>query len=98
MIVEYVRYTIDAAQRAAFDAAYVKAGVVLSRSPNCLDWDLTRCHEDPSSYVLRIRWDSIDGHLRTFRGSGMFQDFVTAIRDYIPAITKMRHYEVIGRR
>lgn len=98
MIVEYVRYTIAPTERAAFEADYAKAGVVLSRSTNCLDWELARCHDDPGSYVLRIRWDSIDGHLRTFRGSGLFQDFITAIRDYVPAIAEMRHYEVIGHR
>lgn len=96
MIVEYVRYTVPAVDRARFEEAFSKAGTVLDRSPNCLEWDLARCHDDPGSYILRICWDSVDGHLRTFRGSGLFQDFITAIRDFVPAMLETRHYDVIG--
>jgi quinol monooxygenase YgiN len=96
MIVEYVRYVIPIADRQRFQDAFAKAGAVLSRSLNCLGWDLARCHDDPGSYILRIRWDSVDGHLRTFQGSGLFQDYVTAIRDFVPAMVETRHYDVIG--
>lgn len=42
--------------------------------------------------MLRIEWDSLEGHEQGFRRSPEFQPFLAAIRAYIPAIEEMRHY------
>jgi quinol monooxygenase YgiN len=101
LIVEYIRYTIDADRRAAFEAAYGEAQAALAASSHCLGWELARCTEEPSSYVLRIEWDSVDGHLQGFRRSPEFRAFFAAVRPYVGDIQEMRHYEptaVVGAR
>src|SRR3712207_7799368 len=52
MIVEYVRYTIDAARAEAFEAAYAQAAAALDASPNCLAYDL-RSEEHTSELQSR---------------------------------------------
>jgi hypothetical protein len=54
VIVEYIRYQIPAAEQTAFEDAYVAAEGPLRTSPHCLSWELARCAEDPTQYVLRI--------------------------------------------
>lgn len=98
MIVEYIRYAIDEPRRAAFEAAYADAQDALRASPHCLGWELARCVEDPGQYVLRIEWDSADGHLRGFRRGPQFRAFFAAIGPYVDAIQEMRHYEATGVR
>jgi quinol monooxygenase YgiN len=101
MIVEYVRYTIPADRQAAFEAAYAEAQSALAESPHCLGWELSRCTEEPSSYVLRLEWDSLSGHMEGFRQSPAFRWFFAAIRPYVGDIAEMRHYErtaVTGKR
>lgn len=100
MIVEYIRYTIDAGRAAAFERAYAAAAPALDASPHCLAYDLARCVDDATHYVLRIEWDSADGHLQGFRRSPEFQTFLTAVRPYVGDIAEMRHYAptaVVGR-
>ena len=100
MIVEYVRYAIPAERREAFEAGYARAQSALDASPHCLAWDLARCVEDPTQYVLRIEWDSAEGHLQGFRRSAEFRDFLTGVRPFVGDIVEMRHYEptpVAGR-
>ena len=63
MIVEYIRYTIDTPRQPAFEAAYARARGALEASEHCLRFELARASEDPSSYVVRIEWDSLEGHL-----------------------------------
>ena len=65
---------------------------VLDESPNCLAYELARCHEEPERYVLRIHWDSLEGHLQGFRKSPGFRDFLASIRGYIDDIEEMQHY------
>ena len=94
MIVEYIRYRIDQEQAGAFEEAYRLAAVPLAASAHCVDYELSRCVEEPERYVLRIRWDSLDGHLQGFRGSEEFRDFVAHVRPFVPMIEEMQHYEV----
>jgi len=92
MIVEYIRYSIDEGARAAFEADYALAATSLSASEHCLGYELAVCVEQPSEYVLRIEWDSADGHLQAFRKSPGFRDFFSRIKPYVTAIQEMRHY------
>ena len=100
MIVEYIRYTVPAERRDAFERGYGAAQAPLAASPHCLAYELARCVEDPTQYVLRIEWDSAEGHLQGFRRSAEFRTFFAAIRPFVDGIAEMRHYErtaVAGR-
>lgn len=92
MIVEYVRYTVDEARAEAFEAAYAQASASMDASPHCLGYELSRCVETPESYVLRIEWDSAEGHMQGFRRGPEFGAFFAAIRPYVGDIAEMRHY------
>jgi heme-degrading monooxygenase HmoA len=95
MIVEYIRYTIPAARSSAFETAYTAAGGSLDASPHCLGWELTRGVEDPANYILRIEWDSLEGHDQGFRHSQEFRSFFQHIRPYVSDIVEMRHYAAV---
>jgi quinol monooxygenase YgiN len=100
MIVEYVRYQIDPSQSADFESAYAEAAHSLDHSSHCQAYELARCEEDPNSYILRIEWDSTEGHLQGFRRSPEFGSFFQAIRPYVQQIQEMRHYRIskVARR
>jgi quinol monooxygenase YgiN len=93
MIVEYIRYRIAPEQRTEFEASYSHAQKPLQASPHCLGWELSHGIEEPDHYILRIEWDSLDGHEQGFRTSPEFQEFFSAIRPYVSDIEEMRHYE-----
>jgi hemoglobin len=93
MVIEYIRYEVAGDRREAFEDAYAQAQASLQGSPHCQAWELARCVEEPASYILRIEWDSIEGHLEGFRRSAGFRTFFAAIRPYVNDIQEMRHYE-----
>lgn len=92
MIVEYIRYEVGDAD--AFLSAYESARGALDASSHCLAYELARCTEAPASFILRIEWDSAEGHLRGFRTSPQFPPFFVAIRGFVSEIQEMRHYAV----
>lgn len=94
MIVEYIRYHVSEEQDSALEQAYTRASEAMIQSPHCLAYELARCTEEPASYILRIEWDSIAGHLQGFRKSPEFQSFFRAISPFVSNIQEMRHYEV----
>jgi quinol monooxygenase YgiN len=90
MIVEYIRYEITEPE--PFLRGYEAARAALDTSPHCLSYELSRCTEEPTSFILRIEWDSADGHLHGFRKSAEFAVFLGAVRPFIENIREMRHY------
>jgi len=96
MIVEYTRYKIGEQRRSTFEKDYEKAGEALKASSHCLAYELSHCSEDPAYYVLRIEWDSEEGHLKGFRTSAEFKSFFASVRPYVKDIEEMRHYQVLS--
>ena len=96
MIVEYTRYKIDEQRHSGFENAYKKAVEALETSSHCLAYELSHCTEDPDQFILRIEWDSKEGHLKGFRTSPEFKSFFAAVQPYVNDIEEMRHYQVIS--
>jgi quinol monooxygenase YgiN len=94
MVVEYIRYTVDDARAEAFEEAYRQAAGVLEASEHCERYEVSRCSEDPTKHVVRIEWDSEEGHLSGFRKSPEFGIFFAAVQPFVNDIEEMRHYEV----
>jgi quinol monooxygenase YgiN len=95
MIVEYIRYKIENERHKEFEDAYEKAEKSLTASPHCLQYELSHSVEEPKSYIIRIEWDSQDGHLKGFRTSPEFKTFFEAVRPFYDKIEEMHHYNVI---
>ena len=57
----------------AFKQAYRRAAEALEASAHCERYEVTRCSEDPTQHVVRIEWDSEEGHLSGFRQSPEFR-------------------------
>ncbi|MDR8407976.1 antibiotic biosynthesis monooxygenase [Nonomuraea sp. 3-1Str] len=93
MIVEYIRYRIPDERSVDFEEAYGKAAVFLAKAPQCVDYELSRCVDEPACYILRITWSSAEDHTQGFRNSELFPGFLAAIRPYVGMIEEMRHYE-----
>ena len=100
MVVEYIRYSVPESERAAFEAAYGEAAHSLDASPHCISYELSRGVEEPGHYILRIEWDSIEGHENGFRREPEFGPFFEAIRPYFDEIEEMKHYDptAVGSR
>jgi quinol monooxygenase YgiN len=94
MVVEYIRYNIDTGRAEAFEQAYEAAAEALAASEHCERYEVTRCTEDPTQHVVRIEWESEEGHLQGFRQSSEFRTFFEAVGPFVHDIEEMRHYEV----
>ena len=94
MVVEYIRYRISPDRQEQFEAAYRDAAESLDASDHCLAYELSHGVEEPEHYILRIEWDSLDGHEQGFRRSPEFESFFAAVRPFFDEIEEMRHYDV----
>ena len=94
MIVEYVRYEVPADRRDEFLAAYRAAEEQLRGSENCVRYEVAEGIEEPDHFVVRIEWDSLEGHERGFRGGAQFAAFLAKVKPFFGQIREMKHYRV----
>lgn len=90
MIIEPIRYTIPEEHAPAFLAAYRAAAEELRGSEHCVDYEVSRCTEEPASFVVRIRWTSLEGHLDGFRRAASFPSFFAKVKPFYERIQEMR--------
>jgi heme-degrading monooxygenase HmoA len=95
MIVEIATITIFEGREEEFEAAFRVARKYIADSPHSLTHQLTRCIEHPSRYILRIEWDSLEGHTVGFRGSPVFQDYRALLYPLYAAPPEVVHYSVV---
>jgi heme-degrading monooxygenase HmoA len=93
VVVEYIRYTIDDARTQAFEQAYRRSGEALDASPHCERYEVSRCTEDATRYVVRIEWDSEEGHMTGCRQS---PEFRASSRRSAPSSTTSRRCVITG--
>jgi quinol monooxygenase YgiN len=95
MVIEYIRYTVPAERAAEFEQAYGAASAVLKDDPHCLGYEISQGVEEPEHFVVRIEWDSVQGHEQGFRGSARFGEFFAAVRPFFAEIQEMKHYQIL---
>ena len=94
MVVEYIRYEIDPTRADEFEDAYGRAGALLDASPHCQRWEAARCVDEPAKQIVRIEWDSAEGHLQGFRQSADFKPFLELTQPFYKDIEEMTHYQI----
>lgn len=94
MILEYVRYQLTERSTQQLLDAYAKAAKQLDAAPECLGYEMAVCADDPDALILRINWNSAEGHMTGFRKGPHFPPFLAEIRPFIGEIAEMRHYEL----
>jgi quinol monooxygenase YgiN len=75
MITEIVEIEVKPGEEAAFEAAVAQAIEVFRRSKGCRGMELHRTIEKPSKYRLFVKWETLEDHTVTFRGSENFQEW-----------------------
>ncbi|MDB5075753.1 MAG: antibiotic biosynthesis monooxygenase [Chloroflexi bacterium] len=95
MIIEIATINVQEGREGEFEAAFAKAQRYIAESPHSLNYQLTRCVEHPSRYVLRIEWDSLEGHTMAFRGSDAYQEYRALLYPLYASAPEVVHYNAI---
>ncbi|HEX4402098.1 MAG TPA: antibiotic biosynthesis monooxygenase [Galbitalea sp.] len=95
MVIEYIRYVVPSARAEEFEEAYRRATRVLRADEHCMSVEVSRGVEEPEHCIVRIEWDSIEGHERGFRGGPAFAEFFAAVKPFLEQIVEMKHYRLV---
>jgi heme-degrading monooxygenase HmoA len=74
MILEHAYLNVRGGEEEAFEAAMVSAFPVIESAPGCFGAEVRRQVEDPRTYILLVRWNSVEEHL-AFRETPLFDEW-----------------------
>jgi heme-degrading monooxygenase HmoA len=72
MILEHALLPVRVGGGADFEASLHEALSIIESAPGCFGAEVRRQVEDPSTYLLLVRWDSIEAH-QAFRETELFE-------------------------
>ncbi|WP_420998474.1 antibiotic biosynthesis monooxygenase family protein [Cupriavidus sp. 30B13] len=97
MILESAVLPVRPGQEAAFEAAFGRARHVIAAMPGFLGLELHRGIEQPSDYLLTVRWRTLEDHTQGFRGSPEYQQWKALLHHfYDPFPTVLHHAPVVS--
>jgi heme-degrading monooxygenase HmoA len=94
MILEIATIHIKSGENAAFEQALVEGGKVISQSKGYVEHRLHRCIEVSDKYVLIIKWQSLEDHTVTFRGSDLFLKWRSIVGPFFSVPPLVEHYSL----
>lgn len=97
MVLEHVPISVIPGREADFEAAFDEARHLVAAARGFRSLRLSRCVEEPSSYLLLIEWDTLADHVEGFRNSPAFAEWralVGPLWDPLPHVT---HFDDLVR-
>jgi heme-degrading monooxygenase HmoA len=91
MVHEYAELQIVAGQEQAFEAAVREAVPLFRRAAGCRGMELQRVVETAGTYLLVVRWETLEHHTVQFRGSPDFLAWRALVGKYFASAPSVRH-------
>ena len=94
MILELATIDIKPGTSTEFETALEKAQSVISQSKGYIGHQFQKCLEQDNSYVLLIRWQTLEDHTKGFRESALFTAWRALIGQFFETPPFVQHYQL----
>lgn len=97
MILEIADIRVTPGQEDAFAKAIAHAlATVMSRAQGAQNWQVHRCVETPSRFVLQIAWARLEDHTVGFRESPLFAQWRAIIGPFFAQPPLVEHFQLVA--
>jgi heme-degrading monooxygenase HmoA len=94
-VLEVAPLSVKSGQEVAFERAFAEAQTIISGMPGYLGHELGRCLESPNSYLLLVRWSSIEAHEQGFRQSQQYLEWKRLLHHFYDPFPTVVHYRAV---
>lgn len=78
-----------------FETAFGKAKSIIGSMQGFQGLTLSRCLENPSTYLLLVQWARLEDHTKGFRGSAEYQEWRGLLHHFYSPFPAVEHYEPV---
>ena len=80
---------------AEFETAFQTASAIITSRQGYISHELQRCVENPSRYILLVRWQKLEDHTVGFRQSPEYQGWKSLLHHFYDPFPTVEHYETV---
>jgi heme-degrading monooxygenase HmoA len=92
MILEVAVLDIGRGTCGDFEAAFREASLIIASMPGYIAHELRRCMEEPSRYILLVKWQALEAHTVGFRESAKYQRWRALLHHFYEPFPTVEHY------
>jgi heme-degrading monooxygenase HmoA len=97
VITELAILDVRSGQEDDFEAAFAQAQGIIASMEGFEHLVLERCLEQPSRYMLRVSWRTLEAHMEGFRGSPEYERWRALLHHFYDPFPSVEHYAPIVR-
>jgi heme-degrading monooxygenase HmoA len=92
MILEVATLDVRPGQERDFEAAFTEAQDIIASIDGYLGHELQRCIENPSRYLLLVKWQTLEDHTIGFRQSPVYEDWKRRLHHFYDPFPTVEHF------
>ena len=96
-VIEQAVLPVKPGREVEFEAAFAEAKSIIVGMPGFRGLTLSRGVEHPETYLLLVRWDTVDDHEVGFRGSPEYQQWRALLHEFYEPFPIVDHFTEIVR-
>ncbi|MFD0481635.1 antibiotic biosynthesis monooxygenase family protein [Kineococcus sp. GCM10028916] len=96
VILEQAVLNVVPGRSAEFEEAFARAKLIISAVPGFQGLTLSSCVERPDTYLLLVRWDTLEDHTEGFRGSVGYQEWRSLLHHFYDPFPLVEHYREVA--
>jgi heme-degrading monooxygenase HmoA len=96
VILEQAVLDVRPGQADAFEEAFSRAKAIVAAVPGFRGLTLSRCLERPDTYLLLVRWDSLQDHTEGFRGSPRYDEWRRLLHHFYDPFPTVEHFREVA--
>ena len=96
-VIEHALLPVKRGREAEFEAAFSPAKSIIAAMPGFRGLTLSRGVEHPQTYLLLVRWDTVEDHEIGFRGSPEYQQWRALLHEFYEPFPVVEHFDELAR-
>jgi heme-degrading monooxygenase HmoA len=96
MITEHAVLPVIPGQEAAFIETMDRAKAIIASAPGFVSLRVSRCIEQPSSFLLLVEWETLEAHTEGFRNSEAYQEWRSLLHHFYDPFPVVEHFETVA--
>lgn len=95
MILEQAILEIKPGQEDEFVGAIEEAKSIITSMPECLEFSVSRGIESPGSFLLLVKWETLEDHTVGFRQSPEYLEWKRRLHHFYDPFPVVEHFEAV---
>jgi quinol monooxygenase YgiN len=92
VIIEHAWLEVVPGREVEFEAAMAQAFPIIEGAPGCHGASVRRQHENASTYLLVVEWESVAAHMDDFRPSPAYEQWRQLTHHFYASAPKVTHF------